>query len=190
MHLRAVELKNGHLGWKTSPGMSRRWGKFQFSVNCPLNLPLCAMHACLPVCTPPLLFSHKCEKPLPFRLCMLLRWIFTCSTFSLVAHLEISLFWTGYALVIVFIYGLFDLDSSLCGCYFAPLCPCWVTFSVSFELYVHGCLQASVDTIMKEKMPKKGGRWWFSWRSRNSDSKSVSRLTHRYCLSLSFFLFF
>ncbi|KAL6113288.1 lpin1 [Pungitius sinensis] len=27
---------------------------------------------------------------------------------------------------------------------------------------------------MKEKMPKKGGRWWFSWRSRNSDSKSES----------------
>lgn len=27
---------------------------------------------------------------------------------------------------------------------------------------------------MKDKMPKKGGRWWFSWRSRNSDSKSVS----------------
>ncbi|XP_029313906.1 phosphatidate phosphatase LPIN1 [Cottoperca gobio] len=34
--------------------------------------------------------------------------------------------------------------------------------------------QASVENIMKEKMPKKGGRWWFSWRSRNSDSKSDS----------------
>nr|XP_015799111.2 phosphatidate phosphatase LPIN1 isoform X2 [Nothobranchius furzeri] len=30
----------------------------------------------------------------------------------------------------------------------------------------------SVENIIKEKMPKKGGRWWFSWRSRNSDSKS------------------
>ncbi len=46
--------------------------------------------------------------------------------------------------------------------------------SVNFELYVRGCLQASVENIVKEKMPKKGGRWWFSWRSRNSDSKSVS----------------
>uniref|UniRef100_A0A673ID96 phosphatidate phosphatase n=1 Tax=Sinocyclocheilus rhinocerous TaxID=307959 RepID=A0A673ID96_9TELE len=27
--------------------------------------------------------------------------------------------------------------------------------------------------IMKEKMPKKGGRWWFSWRGRNNSSKSV-----------------
>ncbi|XP_035992403.1 phosphatidate phosphatase LPIN1 isoform X2 [Fundulus heteroclitus] len=31
---------------------------------------------------------------------------------------------------------------------------------------------ASVESIMKDKMPKKGGRWWFSWRRRNSDSKS------------------
>ncbi|CAF92748.1 unnamed protein product, partial [Tetraodon nigroviridis] len=33
--------------------------------------------------------------------------------------------------------------------------------------------QASVENIMKEKMPKKGGRWWFSWGSRNTDIKSV-----------------
>uniref|UniRef100_A0AAX7T5I7 phosphatidate phosphatase n=1 Tax=Astatotilapia calliptera TaxID=8154 RepID=A0AAX7T5I7_ASTCA len=30
------------------------------------------------------------------------------------------------------------------------------------------------QNIMKDKMPKKGGRWWFSWRSRNNDYKSVS----------------
>ncbi|XP_026173919.1 phosphatidate phosphatase LPIN1 isoform X2 [Mastacembelus armatus] len=34
--------------------------------------------------------------------------------------------------------------------------------------------KAAVDNIMKEKMPKKGGRWWFSWRGRNSSSKSDS----------------
>lgn len=33
---------------------------------------------------------------------------------------------------------------------------------------------ATVENIMKEKMPKKGGRWWFSWRGRNSSSKSES----------------
>uniref|UniRef100_A0A8C2ZES6 phosphatidate phosphatase n=1 Tax=Cyclopterus lumpus TaxID=8103 RepID=A0A8C2ZES6_CYCLU len=33
--------------------------------------------------------------------------------------------------------------------------------------------KAAVENIMKEKMPKKGGRWWFSWRGRNSGSKSV-----------------
>uniref|UniRef100_A0AAR2K9I7 phosphatidate phosphatase n=1 Tax=Pygocentrus nattereri TaxID=42514 RepID=A0AAR2K9I7_PYGNA len=32
--------------------------------------------------------------------------------------------------------------------------------------------KAAVEDIMKEKMPKKGGRWWFSWRGRNSSSKS------------------
>ncbi|XP_007240829.3 phosphatidate phosphatase LPIN1 isoform X4 [Astyanax mexicanus] len=34
--------------------------------------------------------------------------------------------------------------------------------------------KAAVENIMKEKMPKKGGRWWFSWRGRNSSSKSES----------------
>ncbi|KAL7861369.1 hypothetical protein SRHO_G00128100 [Serrasalmus rhombeus] len=34
--------------------------------------------------------------------------------------------------------------------------------------------KAAVEDIMKEKMPKKGGRWWFSWRGRNSSSKSES----------------
>uniref|UniRef100_A0A4W4EAZ1 phosphatidate phosphatase n=1 Tax=Electrophorus electricus TaxID=8005 RepID=A0A4W4EAZ1_ELEEL len=33
--------------------------------------------------------------------------------------------------------------------------------------------KATVENIMKEKMPKKGGRWWFSWRGRNTSSKSV-----------------
>ncbi|XP_077095937.1 phosphatidate phosphatase LPIN1 isoform X2 [Siphateles boraxobius] len=34
--------------------------------------------------------------------------------------------------------------------------------------------KATVENIMKEKMPKKGGRWWFSWRGRNDSSKSES----------------
>uniref|UniRef100_A0A3B4UFU3 phosphatidate phosphatase n=2 Tax=Seriola dumerili TaxID=41447 RepID=A0A3B4UFU3_SERDU len=34
--------------------------------------------------------------------------------------------------------------------------------------------KAAVENIMKEKMPKKGGRWWFSWRGRNNSTKSVS----------------
>uniref|UniRef100_A0A3B4YXI4 phosphatidate phosphatase n=1 Tax=Seriola lalandi dorsalis TaxID=1841481 RepID=A0A3B4YXI4_SERLL len=33
--------------------------------------------------------------------------------------------------------------------------------------------KAAVENIMKEKMPKKGGRWWFSWRGRNNSTKSV-----------------
>ncbi|KAF4083815.1 hypothetical protein AMELA_G00121690 [Ameiurus melas] len=34
--------------------------------------------------------------------------------------------------------------------------------------------KAALENIVKEKMPKKGGRWWFSWRGRNSSSKSES----------------
>ncbi|KAM4633908.1 phosphatidate phosphatase LPIN1-like [Polymixia lowei] len=34
--------------------------------------------------------------------------------------------------------------------------------------------KATVENIMKEKMPKKGGRWWFSWRGRNNSAKSDS----------------
>ncbi|XP_032416638.1 phosphatidate phosphatase LPIN1 isoform X2 [Xiphophorus hellerii] len=67
--------------------------------------------------------------------------------------------------------------------YQKPLPQCWClsyVFSV-FGLFSY-CFPglfgsttsepASVENIMKEKMPKKGGRWWFSWRRRNSDSKS------------------
>lgn len=37
-------------------------------------------------------------------------------------------------------------------------------------------LQAAVEKVVKEKMPKKGGRWWFSWRGRNSSTKAVCLL--------------
>uniref|UniRef100_A0A8C8DUJ6 phosphatidate phosphatase n=1 Tax=Oryzias sinensis TaxID=183150 RepID=A0A8C8DUJ6_9TELE len=33
--------------------------------------------------------------------------------------------------------------------------------------------KAAVEKIMKEKMPKKGGRWWFSWRGRNNTTQAV-----------------
>ncbi|KAI5094529.1 phosphatidate phosphatase LPIN1 isoform X1 [Silurus meridionalis] len=34
--------------------------------------------------------------------------------------------------------------------------------------------KATVEKIMKEKMPRKGGRWWFSWRGRGNSSKMDS----------------
>lgn len=45
---------------------------------------------------------------------------------------------------------------------------------LAMQVYQKPLPQASVENIMKEKMPKKGGRWWFSWRGRNSDSRSES----------------
>ncbi|KAG8445658.1 hypothetical protein GDO86_010440 [Hymenochirus boettgeri] len=35
--------------------------------------------------------------------------------------------------------------------------------------------KVTVDTLMREKMPKKGGRWWFSWRGRNTNIKSEAK---------------
>uniref|UniRef100_H0X9G9 phosphatidate phosphatase n=1 Tax=Otolemur garnettii TaxID=30611 RepID=H0X9G9_OTOGA len=35
--------------------------------------------------------------------------------------------------------------------------------------------KATVETIMRDKMPKKGGRWWFSWRGRNTTIKEESK---------------
>ncbi|XP_030575826.1 phosphatidate phosphatase LPIN1-like isoform X2 [Archocentrus centrarchus] len=45
---------------------------------------------------------------------------------------------------------------------------------LAMQVYQKPLPQASVENIMKDKMPKKGGRWWFSWRGRNSDYKSES----------------
>uniref|UniRef100_A0A3P9K0Z8 phosphatidate phosphatase n=2 Tax=Oryzias latipes TaxID=8090 RepID=A0A3P9K0Z8_ORYLA len=43
---------------------------------------------------------------------------------------------------------------------------------LAMQVYKKPLPQESVENIMKERMPKKGGRWWFSWRGRNTDSKS------------------
>uniref|UniRef100_A0A8C0R8I4 phosphatidate phosphatase n=1 Tax=Canis lupus dingo TaxID=286419 RepID=A0A8C0R8I4_CANLU len=34
--------------------------------------------------------------------------------------------------------------------------------------------KATVESIVRDKMPRKGGRWWFSWRGRNTTIKEVS----------------
>uniref|UniRef100_A0A6Q2XCX1 phosphatidate phosphatase n=1 Tax=Esox lucius TaxID=8010 RepID=A0A6Q2XCX1_ESOLU len=56
----------------------------------------------------------------------------------------------------------------------------WTTAAplmLAMQVYQKPLPMATVENIMKEKMPKKGGRWWFSWRGRNSDSKKV----HTFC---------
>ncbi|XP_066242198.1 phosphatidate phosphatase LPIN1 isoform X3 [Saccopteryx leptura] len=35
--------------------------------------------------------------------------------------------------------------------------------------------KATVESIMRDKMPRKGGRWWFSWRGRNTTIKEESK---------------
>ncbi|XP_052001219.1 phosphatidate phosphatase LPIN1-like isoform X1 [Xyrauchen texanus] len=55
----------------------------------------------------------------------------------------------------------------------------WTTAApivLAMQVFQKPLPKATVENIMKEKMPKKGGRWWFSWRGRNSSSKSVAEL--------------
>ncbi|XP_062933958.1 phosphatidate phosphatase LPIN1 isoform X2 [Cynocephalus volans] len=35
--------------------------------------------------------------------------------------------------------------------------------------------KATVDSIMRDKMPRKGGRWWFSWRGRGTTVKEENK---------------
>uniref|UniRef100_A0A8C0S4L9 phosphatidate phosphatase n=1 Tax=Canis lupus familiaris TaxID=9615 RepID=A0A8C0S4L9_CANLF len=35
--------------------------------------------------------------------------------------------------------------------------------------------KATVESIVRDKMPRKGGRWWFSWRGRNTTIKEESK---------------
>lgn len=41
------------------------------------------------------------------------------------------------------------------------------------------CPQGTVDKLEKEKMPRKGGRWWFSWRRRDFSAEEVGGQSHR-----------
>uniref|UniRef100_A0A671MUV8 phosphatidate phosphatase n=1 Tax=Sinocyclocheilus anshuiensis TaxID=1608454 RepID=A0A671MUV8_9TELE len=52
----------------------------------------------------------------------------------------------------------------------------WITAApivLAVQVFQKTLPKATVENITKEKMPKKGGRWWFSWRGRNNSSKSI-----------------
>ncbi|KAL2082622.1 hypothetical protein ACEWY4_022440 [Coilia grayii] len=55
---------------------------------------------------------------------------------------------------------------------------------LSLQAFQKPLPKATVENIMKEKMPKKGGRWWFSWRSRTSSTKSDSVSEHGSCVNV------
>ncbi|XP_041928278.1 phosphatidate phosphatase LPIN1 isoform X1 [Alosa sapidissima] len=53
----------------------------------------------------------------------------------------------------------------------------WATASpilLAMQVFQKPLPKATVENIVQERMPKKGGRWWFSWRGRSSNSKSES----------------
>ncbi|XP_075057521.1 phosphatidate phosphatase LPIN1 isoform X2 [Mixophyes fleayi] len=54
---------------------------------------------------------------------------------------------------------------------------CAVVDSIKFYFSnLCGQQTVTVDTLMRDKMPKKGGRWWFSWRGRNSNITVESKV--------------
>uniref|UniRef100_A0A8K9XSI0 phosphatidate phosphatase n=1 Tax=Oncorhynchus mykiss TaxID=8022 RepID=A0A8K9XSI0_ONCMY len=58
----------------------------------------------------------------------------------------------------------------------------WTTAAplmLAMQVYQKPLPMATVENIMKEKMPKKGGRWWFSWRSRNNIIAKLFDEEHR-----------
>ncbi|KAJ7331960.1 hypothetical protein JRQ81_014140 [Phrynocephalus forsythii] len=48
---------------------------------------------------------------------------------------------------------------------------------LSLQAFQKNLPKSTIDRLTKEKMPKKGGRWWFSWRRRElSNEEHVSRV--------------
>uniref|UniRef100_A0A672R5L4 phosphatidate phosphatase n=1 Tax=Sinocyclocheilus grahami TaxID=75366 RepID=A0A672R5L4_SINGR len=58
----------------------------------------------------------------------------------------------------------------------------WITAApivLAVQVFQKTLPKATVENIMKEKMPKKGGRWWFSWRGRNNIYILTGGIFHR-----------
>lgn len=54
----------------------------------------------------------------------------------------------------------------------------WTTAApllLAMQAYQKPLPKATVESIMRDKMPKKGGRWWFSWRGRNATIKEENK---------------
>uniref|UniRef100_A0A8D0KRG8 LNS2/PITP domain-containing protein n=1 Tax=Strix occidentalis caurina TaxID=311401 RepID=A0A8D0KRG8_STROC len=63
----------------------------------------------------------------------------------------------------------------LCVWYFLLFTYIRLSFGLDFFYVTIHLSQATVESIMRDKMPKKGGRWWFSWRGRNSTIKEETK---------------
>ncbi|XP_044296191.1 phosphatidate phosphatase LPIN3 isoform X2 [Varanus komodoensis] len=51
---------------------------------------------------------------------------------------------------------------------------------LSLQAFQKNLPKSTIDRLMKEKMPKKGGRWWFSWRRRelpNEEHEATAQKT-------------
>ncbi|XP_060086898.1 phosphatidate phosphatase LPIN3 [Heteronotia binoei] len=50
---------------------------------------------------------------------------------------------------------------------------------LSLQAFQKNLPKSTVDRLMKEKMPKRGGRWWFSWRRRELSSEEPESSTQK-----------
>ena len=44
-----------------------------------------------------------------------------------------------------------------------------------------GVFQSTIEQLVKDKMPKKSGLWWFSWRRKDMDTSQVHRRMEAAC---------
>ncbi|KFM04990.1 Phosphatidate phosphatase LPIN3, partial [Aptenodytes forsteri] len=49
---------------------------------------------------------------------------------------------------------------------------------LSLQAFQRNIPEGTIDRLVKEKMPKKGSRWWFSWRRREFPAEEISPAAH------------
>uniref|UniRef100_A0A674E8G3 phosphatidate phosphatase n=1 Tax=Salmo trutta TaxID=8032 RepID=A0A674E8G3_SALTR len=55
---------------------------------------------------------------------------------------------------------------------------------LSMQVFQKNIPKSAIDQLVKDKMPKKSGRWWFSWRRKDMDTNSNQVAYHRVSQSM------
>uniref|UniRef100_A0A8C8FF55 phosphatidate phosphatase n=1 Tax=Oncorhynchus tshawytscha TaxID=74940 RepID=A0A8C8FF55_ONCTS len=55
---------------------------------------------------------------------------------------------------------------------------------LSMQVFQKNIPKSAIDQLVKDKMPKKSGRWWFSWRRKDMDTNSNQVANHRVSQSM------
>uniref|UniRef100_A0A8C7ILL2 phosphatidate phosphatase n=1 Tax=Oncorhynchus kisutch TaxID=8019 RepID=A0A8C7ILL2_ONCKI len=56
---------------------------------------------------------------------------------------------------------------------------------LSMQVFQKNIPKSAIDQLVKDKMPKKSGRWWFSWRRKDMDTNSNQVANHRVSQSMA-----
>nr|XP_060628210.1 phosphatidate phosphatase LPIN3 isoform X2 [Anolis sagrei ordinatus] len=82
----------------------------------------------------------------------------------------------------VYLEDLSNLDAEQLALYFPKRYYNWAVAApmlLSLQAFQKNLPKSTIDKLMKEKMPKKGGRWWFSWRRRELSNEEESSMQKR-----------